>query len=53
MQPSKFFNYYEARGWMMGQSPVRDWKAAARSWESREKKTDATAGTSGFHDPDF
>lgn len=52
MRPDKFFDYYEARGWMMGRSPIRDWKAAARSWESREKKADSApmAGTSGFHD---
>lgn len=55
MRPSKFFDYYEARGWMMGQSPIMDWKAAVRIWESREKKTDPApmAGTSGFHDAEF
>lgn len=55
MQPVKFFDYYAARGWMMGQSPIKDWRAAARNWESREKKTDSVpmAGTSGFHDVDF
>lgn len=55
MQPAKFFDYYAARGWMMGQAPIRDWRAAVRNWESREKKTNSTpiAGTSGFHDVDF
>ncbi len=33
-----FFNYYEARGWMLSGSPVADWKALARSWQSKEKE---------------
>lgn len=55
MRPDTFFDYYEARGWMMGQSPIRDWKAAARSWESREKKAGPAlmAGASGFPDAEF
>lgn len=33
-----FFNYYEARGWMLSGSPVADWRALARSWQSKEKE---------------
>lgn len=33
-----FFNYYEARGWMLGGTPVADWRALARSWQSKEKE---------------
>ena len=33
-----FFNYYAARGWMVSGSPVSDWKALARSWQSKEGK---------------
>ena len=33
-----FFNYYAARGWMLGGTPVADWKALARSWQSKEGK---------------
>ena len=29
-----FYNYYEANGWYIGKRPIRDWKAAVRSWES-------------------
>ena len=29
-----FYNYYEANGWYIGKQPIRDWKAAVRSWES-------------------
>ena len=33
----KFMNFYESKGWMVGKSPMKDWKAAMRGWHSREK----------------
>ena len=32
----KFFNYYSANGWKMGNAPMADWRAAARLWNDRE-----------------
>lgn len=34
----KFFNYYSANGWKMGNTPMVDWKAAARLWNDREEE---------------
>lgn len=34
----KFIDYYEANGWMVGRNKMKDWKAAIRNWESREKQ---------------
>lgn len=31
-----FFNYYEANGWKVGKNPMKDWKAAVRTWQSNE-----------------
>ncbi len=28
-----FFDYYESKGWVIGKSPMKDWKAAVRNWE--------------------
>lgn len=44
MDASRFVDYYESNGWMVGRNKMRDWKAAARGWASREK-TPARAGT--------
>lgn len=33
-----FVDFYEARGWTAGRGKMRDWKAAVRTWERREKK---------------
>ena len=29
----RFLDYYEANGWRVGKNPMRDWKAAVRTWE--------------------
>lgn len=29
----KWFNYYESNGWKVGKNPMKDWKAAIRTWE--------------------
>jgi DNA-binding PadR family transcriptional regulator len=33
-----FFNYYESIGWIVGKSPMKDWKATIRTWEKREEE---------------
>lgn len=30
-----FFDFYESKGWKVGNSPMKDWKAAVRTWETR------------------
>lgn len=29
-----FFDSYEAKGWMIGKNPMKDWKAAVRTWKN-------------------
>jgi len=36
--PQAFLDYHESRGWVVGRSPMKDWKGAFRRWESNEKK---------------
>ena len=33
VNPEKWFNYYESNGWKVGKNPMKDWKAAVRTWE--------------------
>lgn len=35
--PEAFFNHYESNGWMVGRNHMKDWHAACRTWQSREK----------------
>ena len=38
VDPEQFYNFYESKGWTIGKSPMKDWKAAIRTWEKREKE---------------
>ena len=38
VDPEQFFNFYESKGWIIGKSPMKDWRAAVRTWEKREKE---------------
>lgn len=38
VDPEQFLNFYESKGWMVGKTPMRDWRAAVRTWEKREKE---------------
>lgn len=42
IDPQHFIDYYEARNWMLGKTKMKDWKAAIRTWEQRNKKPGAT-----------
>ena len=32
-----FCDFYESKGWKVGKEPMKDWKAAVRTWENRRK----------------
>ena len=32
----KFVDYYSSNGWKVGRNPMKDWKAAVRTWERSE-----------------
>ena len=36
VDPTKFYNYYESNGWKVGRNPMKDWKAAVRTWNAKE-----------------
>lgn len=38
IDPERFIDYYTANGWYVGKRPMRDWKAAVRSWEKHERQ---------------
>jgi hypothetical protein len=57
VSPEKFVDYYSANGWRVGKNPMKDWKAAVRTWEKNETRPSASARRSGqrsqadeFHD---
>ena len=37
VSPQKFIDFYESKGWKVGNQPMKDWKACVRTWEQRER----------------
>lgn len=36
-QGEAFFNFYESKGWLVGKSKMKSWKASVSGWMSRNK----------------
>lgn len=36
----RFYDFYESKGWLIGKNPMKDWKAAVRTWEQRNGRTE-------------
>jgi len=34
----KFYNFYESKDWKVGKAKMKNWKAAARNWISKQPK---------------
>ena len=44
-----FVNFYQSKGWKVGNQPMKDWKAAVRTWEQKNKQNGITNTTNtGF-----
>ena len=38
VDPQRFVDYYSSNGWMVGKNKMKDWKAAVRTWEQKDKQ---------------
>ncbi len=38
VDPQKWYDFYSAKGWMIGKNKMMDWRAAVRTWEMRQRK---------------
>lgn len=39
----RFVDFYASNGWRVGKNPMKDWKAAVRTWEKREDNSPMSA----------
>ena len=46
VDPDKFFDFYESKGWKVGKERMKDWEAAIRTWE----KDNRSKGFNGLTD---
>ena len=45
----RFVSFYESNGWKVGKNPMKDWRAAVRTWE-RDDRPQAKVQTKSFAD---
>ena len=50
VDPQRFLDFYASKGWMVGKNPMKDWKAAVRTWEKRELEKKGGAMNGHGHD---
>lgn len=43
----RFCDFYASKGWKVGKSPMKDWRAAARNWARRDKPKEDDYGIYG------
>lgn len=41
----QFYNFYESKGWLIGKSPMKNWRAAVATWAKRMVKSPNISGT--------
>lgn len=39
VDPQAFYDFYESKGWMIGKNHMKDWKAAIRTWERKDRES--------------
>ena len=45
IDPEAFVDYYTANGWKVGKNPMKDWRAAVRTWVRKEKENGRTSNS--------
>jgi hypothetical protein len=53
VDPERFVDYYTSNGWKVGKNPMKDWKAAVRSWERSDSATQKSAKSSDSLDDQY
>lgn len=47
VDPETWFDHYSSNGWKVGKNPMRDWRAAVRTWERNGMSPGRSKGVSG------
>ncbi len=37
IDPETFVDFYQSKGWVVGRARMKDWQAAVRTWEKRDR----------------
>lgn len=48
-----FVNFYQSKGWLVGKSKMKDWKAAVRTWEQKNEENGKSNNQTGAAGKNF
>ena len=48
VNPINFVNFYESKGWKVGQTKMKSWKACVRTWEQRDEQKSKDSKPTGI-----
>ena len=48
LDAANIWDFYESKGWVIGKSRMKDWRAAVRTWERRRNDESGTAANSRY-----
>ena len=51
VDPEVWIDHYTANGWKVGRNPMRDWKAAVRTWEKQQRSSGHAKGQGHRDEP--
>ena len=51
IEPQRFIDFYQSKGWMVGKNKMSDWQAAIRNWEQRARDDPDIVVISGKRQP--
>jgi hypothetical protein len=52
-RPDAFIAFYESNGWKVGKNPMKDWKAAVRTWHQKDKTATPQTPRPLFDEPTY
>jgi hypothetical protein len=53
LDAEQFCDYYAANGWRVGRNPMRDWRAAVRTWRRRDEAGNGKPKQESVQDDDL
>ena len=49
----KFYDFYTSNGWKVGKNPMKDWRAAVRTWERSDFAPVGSKAKKGMTDQEY
>lgn len=50
VNPERFYDFYESKGWYVGKNKMKDWRACVRTWEMEESQKKQSFIDAGKHE---